>query len=190
VRRHFSTVFRFFRSKLSFGVEDLVQRTFLACVEARQSFLGKGSFKAFLLGIARNQLLRHLQRELPRYPDPLELSVAAVHAATDRLSPSGVVADHEEHSLLLSALRRIPLNLQMTIELHYWEELTVEEISQVMAVPVGTVKTRLRRARMALREAVEQMNISPALRETTLGNLDGWARSLRDLLKDPEAERA
>ena len=71
LRRHFSRVFQFFRSKLDDHVDDLTQRTFMACVEARERLRPEVSFRAYLLGIARKQLLRtsthaHAGRETMR----------------------------------------------------------------------------------------------------------------------------
>jgi RNA polymerase sigma factor (sigma-70 family) len=181
-RRHFAAVFRFFRTKVAYGVDDLVQRTFLACVESHEGFRGDSRFRTYLLGIARVQLLRFLQRELPRIPDPLEQTSVALAQSSG--SPSELAARREQQDVLVDALRRIPMNLQMTVELHYWEELGVQEIAEVMGVPTGTVKTRLRRARIALREVIETIEAPAALRDATLAGLDDWARGLRTVLDE------
>jgi RNA polymerase sigma-70 factor (ECF subfamily) len=187
VRRHFATVFRFFRTKVSTSVDDLVQRTFLACVEAREDFRGDARFRTYLLGIARIQLLRFLQRELPRIADPLEQTSLAL-AQSSGGSPSQLAAVHEQQAVLVAALQRIPLNLQMTVELHYWEELGVQEIAEVMSVPVGTVKTRLRRARIALRAAIDEIEAPAAWRSEALAGVEDWARALRATLGDDADE--
>ena len=56
IRRHFSRVYGFFRSKLDDHVEDLTQRTFMACVEAKERLGPDTSFRAYVLGTARRQL--------------------------------------------------------------------------------------------------------------------------------------
>ena len=80
VRRHFMAVYRFFVNKVSHDVDDLIQRTFLACVEGRDRFRADSSLKAYILGIARNQLLMHLrQRQRRENPiAPSDLVVADV----------------------------------------------------------------------------------------------------------------
>jgi RNA polymerase sigma-70 factor (ECF subfamily) len=98
-------------------------------------------------------------------------------------SPSGVVARREEERILLQALRRLPLDQQITLELYYWEELPVADIAEVLDVAVGTVKSRLGRAREALRECIAQLEASDDARERTLSNLDDWAGGLRDALE-------
>lgn len=180
IRRHFAAVFRFFRTKVSYAVDDLVQRTFLACMEARGTFRGEAQFRTYLLGIARIQLLRFLQRELPRIPDPLEQTSVALAQASG--SPSELTALREQQDVLVAALQRIPLNLQMTLELHYWEDLGVQEIATIMEVPSGTVKTRLRRARLALRDALETIEAPDALRSRAIAGIEEWAEGLRATL--------
>jgi RNA polymerase sigma-70 factor (ECF subfamily) len=177
VRRNFMSVYRFFVNKASEDVDDLIQRTFLACVEGRDRLRDDTSLKAYILGIARNQLLMHMRRrerrETPYGQD--DMSVAAVYG-----SPSRVLADREEERLLLQALRQIPIDLQTIVELYYWEQLPVGEIAAILEVPPGTVKSRLFRARDALREQLSGMGDVPAqLQKTTIEGLEHWARALR-----------
>jgi RNA polymerase sigma-70 factor (ECF subfamily) len=180
LRRHFRTVYRFFRSKLDDGVDDLIQRTFLGCVEAVDRFREDASFKTFLLAIARNQLLLHFrERAQTAKRDPGEISVAALLGPG---SPSTFVAAREEQRILLTALRALPLDLQITVELYYWERLSVAQIGAVLEIPPGTVKSRLARARDNLRQNIRAVDARPADITATLDNLDGWAASLRDAL--------
>ena len=60
VRRHFDALFRFFRSRIDDHVADLVQQTFLGCVESRERIPPEG-FRPYLFGIARKKLLMHLR---------------------------------------------------------------------------------------------------------------------------------
>lgn len=180
LRRHFRTLFRFFRSKVSHGVEDLVQQTMLACAEGAHRFRGDSSFKTYLLAIARTQLLMHLRKyaRKGKKVDQLETSIADVMG-----SPSVAVAGKDEQKLVLAALRHIPIDLQIAVELHYWEEMRIDDIAVVMEVPSGTIKSRLNRARRLVREWILQAEQYPAaLRETTAGDVETWARSLREKL--------
>lgn len=181
VRRNFMSVYRFFVNKASDDVDDLIQRTFLACVEGRDRLRDDTSLKAYILGIARNQLLMHMRRRERRETPfgPEEMSVASVYG-----SPSRVMADKEEEKLLLQALRQIPLDLQTIVELYYWEQLAVGEIAQILEVPAGTVKSRLFRARDAVREQLAAMDIPAQLQRTTIDGLEHWARALRANLDD------
>ncbi len=178
VRRHFWSVYRFFRSKVDDAAEDLAQRTFLACVEARERVRPEQGFVSYLFGIARNQLLMHLRRHgrsSGRF-EPLETSVADLQG--DRADDG--LAQHEQQRALLGALRRIPVDFQIAVELYYWEELSVSQVAAVLDVAPGTVKSRLARARDKLREQLERMALPETTLHSTLSDLEGWARSLRD----------
>jgi RNA polymerase sigma-70 factor (ECF subfamily) len=153
-----------------------VQGTLLACVESRDRVRDGASFRAYLLRVARSRLYDHVMRVRggPKRPDPLLTSVADAG-----LSPSHIVAKTEQDRFLLLALRRLPLDLQVALELHYWEGLTTAELAEVLEIPQGTVKTRLFRARNLLREDLRVLARSHPLPAESIDDLDGWAHSLR-----------
>lgn len=91
------------------------------------------------------------------------------------------MAKREEERLLLAALRRIPVDCQVVLELHYWEEMSLTMCAEVLDVPVGTVKSRLRRARARLDVELRQLAEGPVL-EATVSRLDEWAAGLRKQL--------
>ncbi len=179
VQRHFPVVFRFFRSKVEDGVEDLAQRTFLGCVESADAYRGEASFRAYVLGIARRQLLVHLRAKYRTEAvfDPATQSVQDFASPSGR-SPSAVIAARDEERLLVAALRRLPVDFQIAVELFYWEELPLEEIAHVLEVALGTVKSRLGRARDMLRRHVAELAAQEPPGDTP-DDLDRWARSLR-----------
>jgi RNA polymerase sigma factor (sigma-70 family) len=182
LERHFSSVFRFFRTKLDTGVDELVQRTYEACIKSRASFRGDSTFRAWLLGIARIQILRYLQREHLRVPEDFDPERTTIREAVAVASPSAIVAAREEQRILVDALRAIPLDLQIAIELHYWEDLSMEEIGTVLGIPSGTVKTRLFRARRLLHDAIEVAMRSVTGRAGSSADLEAWVRSLQERL--------
>jgi DNA-directed RNA polymerase specialized sigma24 family protein len=139
--RHFEAIARFFRNKLPADTqhEDLIQQTFLGCVEARDRFRGDASFRSFLFAIAHNQKL-------------------------------------------LLALRRIPLDSQVALELHYWEAMTAAEIGEVLDVPLGTAKTRLRRAKQLLEAELLALDVARERWDPTGSGLDTWAREIKEAL--------
>ena len=152
VERHFATLHRFFRNKAGSEVEDLVQQTFLACVEARARFRGDASFKTVLLSIARNQLFKHYSRAERRVVDGSLSSVRDL-----RTSPTGAIAKRQDQELLLEALRQLPLDAQVILELGFWEGLDAVEIAAVLDLPLNTTYSRLRRAKLALREKLDAL---------------------------------
>ncbi|MBC8068279.1 MAG: sigma-70 family RNA polymerase sigma factor, partial [Deltaproteobacteria bacterium] len=154
--RHFAKIHRFFHNKVSVGVDDLVQQTFLACTESRDGYRGEASFRAWLFGIAHNVLRMHLRGKHGDF-DP------SLHSVCDLgPSPSAMVMARAEQRLLLEGLRRIPLDYQVVLELHFWEHMSGSEIAAALAIPEGTVRTRLRRGRIVLGEQVQALAAEPA----------------------------
>jgi RNA polymerase sigma factor (sigma-70 family) len=186
VQRHYARVDLFFRFKV--GEQqcvDLTQATFLAVQEALPRFRGDSSFRTWLFGIARNKLLVHLRahgRDKQRF-DPDANSVADLDP-----SPATFMDSKQHRRLLLAALRRLPLDDQLMLELHYWEHMKVEEIAGVVARPINTVKTRMRRARLRLEELMDEFAESQDELETTRSGLEGWAERVRQECGDDEPE--
>ncbi len=172
-RRYFAQLSRFFRNKADSGIEDLIQTTFLACVEGRERFREASSFRTYLFAIARHQLYAHYRRR-PRDIDFSQSSIVDLGA-----SPSGPLGRREESTALLRALRAIPLEFQIVLELTYWEGLSGPEIAEVLEIPANTVRGRLSRARAALRDALEKGVGSADVLRSTLADLDGWAARVR-----------
>lgn len=151
VERHFASILRFVHAKIDVGVDDLVQQIFLALVECASALRDPAHFKSFLFGIARRQLLLHWRaaRRRDRVIDPDVASVQSL-AGDAEGSPSGVVGRSDERERVLAAMRSMPIDFQIVVELHYWEAMGVREIAEVIEAPVGTVKSRLARARALL----------------------------------------
>ncbi len=175
--RHISALSRFFRNKVGDEREDLIQGTFLACVESRDRVRDGARFRAYLFRIARHKLYDHLAKscQAVHRPDPLTQSAMDLGA-----SPSRLVAKNQQDQHLLHALRKLPIALQILLELHYWEGMSTAELAEVMDIPQGTVKTRLFRARGLLRAHLESLNAQGSVPQASLDNLDAWASGLRD----------
>lgn len=186
--RHFVSIARFFHNKIDRDHDDLVQRTFLGVLEARSAFRADSSFRAFLFGIARNVLGKHLRTKY-RDPQPLDLAQTSI----DELgaSPSHQLAADENQHLMLQALRRIPVEHQVILELYFWESLTTAEIGQLLEVPLGTAKTRLRRAKQLLAGELSDLMSGVTGFEPTHTRLETWARGVRAHLEglgDPRGQ--
>jgi len=176
--RHYTLVNRFFRSKANAAdVADLIQSTFVACIEAKDRYEGTGAFKSYLLGIAFRRLCRHY-RSAQRFAARVDF--ASVSACDLAPSPSQLVAARQEQRLILAALRRIPLAHQVLLELIFWEDFTAADAAAVLEIPLGTAKSRIRRAQQLLREQLAALADSPAQLATTMTKLDDWARGLRE----------
>jgi RNA polymerase sigma-70 factor (ECF subfamily) len=178
-RRHYRSVLRFFHNKAGTQAHDLVQRTFLACLEARGRIRDQRSFKPFLFGVARNVLYDHYR--LARR-DRAHLVAEEVTVEDLRPTPSSLLAQAREVELLLRGLRRIPIEAQIILEMYYWEGMRAREIGEALEMPENTVRTKIRRSRLRLEGAIAEIAETPALRQSTIAGIETWARSVREAL--------
>lgn len=151
-RRHVAVVSRFFANKVGDEREDLIQRTFLACVESRDRIRDGSTFGAYVLRVARNKLQDHYRAKQGKEFDTLATSVAHVGE-----TPSQMLFRGERDRLLAAALRSVPLDLQITLELYYWERMSVNELGEVLGIAAGTVKSRLHEARQRVRDGLSAL---------------------------------
>lgn len=173
IGRYFDPVCRFFRSKLGDDVDDLIQHTFLDCVTSHERFRGEGSFRAYLFSIAHNRLYDHLRRV---HQQPSFDSVGALSVRDLGTTPSRAVARDEESTVLHEALEHLPLDQRLVLELSYWEEMSGPEIAVALGVPANTVRSRLARARVALRETIERIAGDESSRREGLAALERITR--------------
>jgi RNA polymerase sigma-70 factor (ECF subfamily) len=169
---HFDAMYRFFANKIN-EPDELVQATFLACLHARERFRKQSSFRTYLFAIARNTLLHHLRgvHRAQRF-DPEQSSIADLVT-----TPATRLARQEDKVRLRAALRRLPVEQQTLLELHYWEDLDAAALAEVFEAPAATMRVRLHRARQALRELVEGLDELPPEVATSIDSLDEGARS-------------
>jgi RNA polymerase sigma-70 factor (ECF subfamily) len=185
--RHYRTVRRYFRNKApASAIHDLVQDTFLACVESYTRLRDHSTFRAYLLGIAHHVLVDHLRavaRRNGRELDLGELILADLHPAGD-----DALAVKRERRVLLRALRRLLFPQQVVLELYYWEALSGREIAEVLAEPLGTIRSRLRNGRIALEAQLAELARSEEELRSTLDSLHRWAARVRDAALQSRAE--
>lgn len=173
--RYFAALHGFFRNKVGDDFEELVQQTLTRCIEGEARFRGDGNFRSFLFGIAYNVMREHLRRRRGDRGLVAQMSVADAGLP----GPSTAVGLAREQRLLLEGLRRLPLADQVVLELFYWEQLSSAEMAQVLQIPRGTVRSRLRLARDRLHGHLDELARDPSLLRSTVDNLDRWADELR-----------
>jgi RNA polymerase sigma-70 factor (ECF subfamily) len=184
--RYYDMVERFFLNKVSSNVQDLVQETFIRCVESRDRIRDNDRFRVYMFGIAYNVLSGHL-RERYRGDRAIDFNEDSVHDLAP--GPGSVVAQRREHRLLIEALRNIPVDDQVLLELHYWEQLTTHQMAEVLGIPVGTARGQLQRARSKLEEVMQRLAESPQDLSSTLARLDDWAAECRQRLDSFRVEQ-
>lgn len=172
--RYFDAIYRFFERNTQGDVSDLVQRTFLGCVEAKERFQQNSSFRTFLFAIARNELYGHYRSR--KKESVIDFSVSSIAELAP--SPSTLARGRSERETLLEALRSLPLELQLTLELRFWEDMSGPDLAIILEVPEGTVRSRLRRALEMLRDKLAPDGASASLLAGSQDDLERWAESL------------
>jgi RNA polymerase sigma-70 factor (ECF subfamily) len=177
--RYYDMVERFFLNKVAGGVQDLVQETFMRCVEGRERIRDHDRFRTYMFAIAYNVLTAYLRE---RYRSDRAIDLAEISMCDVAPGPGSLIARQREHRLLIEALRAIPVEDQVILELHYWEQLTTNEMAEVMGIPIGTARGRLQRARTRLEEEMQRLAESPQDLASTVARLDDWAAECRERL--------
>ena len=167
VKRHYRALYRFFRTKAHAHCDDLIQETFLACTQSKDSFRGESSFRTYLFSLARFQLLNHYRKQ--RRVCQIDFTTCTLRDLST--TPSGVLVRYQEHHLLQLALTHVPIDQQIALELTYWECLPAPEIARVLEIPENTVYSRLRRAKAHLRHALRSLESSADARARAFAQL-------------------
>jgi len=175
---YYEPVARFFFNKVADDVaRDLIQKTFVGCLEGLTGFRGDGEFRSWLFGIAYRQLCKHYRGVAG---ERAHLDFEQVSVAGQATSPSQRMIAGQELRVLLTALQRLPIDYQVVLELHYWESMTTDEIAVALDVPPGTARSRLRRGRQLLEVSLAEVAGSAALVESTIGGLERWIAAVRE----------
>lgn len=171
--RHFDSVYGFFETKCPPDADELVQATFLAILRAKDQFRGDSSFRTYLFTIARHELYR-LLRTRQRHDAKLDFELSSIAELVS--TPGTRMARNQEQRRLVEALQQLPVEQQTLLELHYWEDMDIADLAKVFESPAATIRTRLHRARKALRDRMEGHAPMKAL--ATLESMDMWAKGL------------
>jgi RNA polymerase sigma-70 factor, ECF subfamily len=134
--------------------EDLVQETYVRAIRAMGRLRNDSNVKGWLFTILRNIWLNELRqrRKAPEAID-MEADEKAVNLIDeDAKSPHDVYVDGLEQRHVRTAIQKLPEEAREVILLREWEGLSYQEIATVLDCPVGTVMSRLARARAKLRD--------------------------------------
>lgn len=144
------------------AADDLMAETFLIAFRHRGRYdLSRDSARPWLYGIATNLIARHRRSEARAYralarsgaaPDPPAESVA--DDAIERVTAVGV------RPLLAGALARLQPRDRDVLLLIAWADLTYDQVGESLGIPIGTVRSRLHRARSQVRQALRDLDPS------------------------------
>jgi len=135
--------------------EDLVQETFAKALRGFASFQSGTNFRAWIYKILRNTFLTSRTGLKVTATVPLDESVEEALPATTE-TPESILLRRSDGELVQQALAQLPVAHREVLLLCEVEEMSYQEISATLSVPIGTVMSRLSRARKALRDALRQ----------------------------------
>ena len=137
--------------------EDLVQETYAKALKGFSSFQQGTNFRAWMYRILRNTFLTTrtgLQATSTQQLD-LESDQGILPPAKD--TPESILLQRSDQQLVQQALGKLPVGYREVLLLCEFEEMSYQEISATLAIPMGTVMSRLSRARRALRDIVQEL---------------------------------
>ena len=137
---------------------DSVQEAYLRAFKAYDRFRG-GDGRAWLLTIVRNVCYTHLRR-VQRHQPPEEFDELQHTPVNDTLEEATRLRRETDTVRLDAALAALPVDMREVIVLHELEGLAYKEIAAVAGIPIGTVMSRLARARLRLQREV-RLSIPP-----------------------------
>lgn len=142
---------------------DVASETFVRVFNALGNFRGDSSFITWLFRITTNVYLDEKKRQRARPAQSLEEIIELEETTVRRQiedpspTPSEQVEHHERVDMLQNAINSLPDYQRMMIVMYHTENRSYEEIAEMLDLPIGTVKSRLNRARLSLREKLEPL---------------------------------
>lgn len=132
--------------------EEVLQDTLLAVWQHAGTFAGQSQVRTWMYSIARRKALSKLRK---RRPDPVDPE-AAIPVVDSGPSPDDEALARIDHHQLSGLIDQLPEGMRTVLVLAFVEDLPYQEISEIMEIPTGTIKSRVSRARAALNELAEQ----------------------------------
>jgi RNA polymerase sigma-70 factor (ECF subfamily) len=143
-------------------VNDVVQEAFIKAYRALEAFRGESAFYTWLYRIAVNTSKNYLLARNRRPPSfDVDLGDAENAELSSQLqnldSPDNILSRNELETVIDVAIKGLPADLRNALILREFEDLSYEQIADIMDCPVGTVRSRIFRAREALEEKIKEM---------------------------------
>jgi RNA polymerase sigma-70 factor (ECF subfamily) len=136
--------------------EDLVQETYVKALKGFSSFQANTNFRAWMYRILRNTFLTSRAGLKATSTVPLDDEEEGLEMPATGGTPETIFLDNAQEQLLQTAMEQLPLHFREILLLCDVEEMSYKEISESLSIPLGTVMSRLSRARKALREILLQ----------------------------------
>ena len=146
----------------SSNAEDLVQETYLKALRNFASFRSGTNFHAWMFRILKNTFLSSCSTLEQRTTGAMVLEEDGPELAVDMETPETILMNHSDSQRLQRAIDDLPLHYREAFLLCEVEEMSYQEIAEILSIPIGTVMSRLARARKSVRGSI--LGASPAMR--------------------------
>jgi RNA polymerase sigma-70 factor, ECF subfamily len=163
----FDSLYNFARwlAQNSSDAEDLVQETYLKALRSFASFQYGTNFRAWMFQILRNTFLSSRTKLDRRMTVAMDSEEDGPELAVDTKTPETILMNRSNSQLVQRAIDDLPVHYRETLLLCEVEEMSYQEIAEVLSIPIGTVMSRLARARKAVRESLLSAPGVPLSRE-------------------------
>lgn len=152
----FDSLYNFARwiERDSDDAEDLVQETYLKALRGFASFQPGTNFRAWMFRILRNTFLSSRTKFDRRMNESLDSEEHGSGLAVDTETPETILMNRSNSQLMQRAIDDLPMHYRETLLLCDVEEMSYRDIAEILSIPIGTVMSRLARARRAVRESL------------------------------------
>ena len=134
--------------------EDLVQETYVKALKGFSSFQLGSNFRAWMYRILRNTFLTSRTGLRATSTVPLDSAEEGPELAVENETPETILMSRSSSRLLESAIDDLPVHFREILLLCEVEEMSYQEIAETLSIPIGTVMSRLSRARKTLRNGL------------------------------------
>jgi RNA polymerase sigma-70 factor (ECF subfamily) len=133
--------------------EDLVQETYRKALLSFASFQPNTSFRAWIFRILKNTFLSSRSRLEQRMTVAMDSEEVGPERAVESETPETILIERSNRQLVQRAIDELPAHYREALLLCEVEEMSYQEIAEILSIPIGTVMSRLARARRAIRES-------------------------------------
>src|SRR5216684_2986823 len=156
-RRIFNLVYRMLQQYEE--ANEVTQETFLAAWQGLPSFRGDARFSTWLYRIAYNCALKQLeQRKRDRAIQAGVQAERMMASASQQECVDAQLESHARQALIHEQLSNLPAKYRIVLVLRHLQDMTYEEMAEILTMPIGTIKTHLFRARNLLKERLEMFD--------------------------------
>jgi len=148
--------------------EDLVQETYLKALRSFASFQPGTNFRAWIYQILRNTFLSSCSKLERRMTVAIDSEEDGPEMVVDTETPETILMNRSNSQLVQRAIDDLPAHYRETLLLCEVEEMSYREISEILSIPIGTVMSRLARARRSVRESLLSASGAPQSRDLSL----------------------